>query len=240
MSLGLAPATAWGFVWDPPSTLTVLNLAMVDMPTASDHSPRLGPMWATLHESTLEPRQKPPLRLDGQPSSFDAKPAPTNSHIFLRGWITITGVEFALLAVTASMPRDWTGWSDRFIQDGLANLGDAYTKPPVWDDDHWFHNYIGHPYGGSLYYNTVRSQGAGPGQSFLFSVLLSTQWEYFFEAVAERPSIQDLLITPITGSILGEVIHNMTVSMQSNGTSLPEKAVILVLNPMSVVFGGVK
>jgi hypothetical protein len=240
MFSGLAPAVASGFVWDPPSTLTVLNVAMIDMPIGSDQVMQPVPARVALQESTLEPGQNPPLRLEGQTSSFETEPAPTGGQVFLRGWVAITGVEFALLAVTASMPKDWTGWSDTFIQDGLANLGDAYTKPPVWDDDHWFHNYVGHPYGGSLYYNTVRSQGAGPGQSFLFSALLSTQWEYFFEAVAERPSIQDLFITPITGSILGEVIHSMTVSMKSNGTSLPERLAILVLNPMSVIFGGFK
>ena len=72
--------------------------------------------------------------------------------------------------------------------------------------------------------------GATPRHSY-------TQWEYLFEAVAEQPSIQDLLITPITGSILGEVIHGATLSMKQNGTSFIEKAVILVINPMSVVFG---
>jgi len=238
MALAVAPASAWGFVWHPPSTLTVLNLTMGDMRIGPDSLSLRVPLPVEFDPANLESMQRPPLMLESQAPLPSAEIAPTGGKIFLRGWVAITGVEFALLAVTASMPKDWTGWSDRFIQDGLSNLGEAYTKPPVWDDDHWYHNYVGHPYGGSLYYNTVRSQGAGPGESFLFSVLLSTQWEYFFEAVAERPSIQDLFITPITGSILGELIHDMTVSMKRNGTSFPERAVILVLNPMSVIFGG--
>lgn len=237
MTFWIAPSTTWAFEWEPPSTLVVFD------PGSDAHTPfdldRAVPLQSVLPGPPVETRWEPQLNLASpDPPLLDSDPARTNGQIFFRGWITITAVEFGLLAVTASMPKDWTGWSNRFIQDGLSNLGDAYTKPPVWDDDFWFHNYVGHPYGGSVYYNTIRSQGASRGASFLFVTLLSTQWEYFFEALAERPSIQDLLITPITGSILGEVIHNMTLSMKRNGTSFPEKAVILVLNPMSVVFGG--
>ena len=89
-----------------------------------------------------------------------------------------------------------------------------------------------------MYYNTVRSQGASPRQSFFFTLVLSTQWEYLFEAVAEQPSIQDLFITPIAGSILGEGVHSLTQSLRKNGTNFPEKMVILILNPMSVLFLG--
>ena len=163
---------------------------------------------------------------------------PSYGRMFFKGWALITSVELALLAVTAMLPKSWTGWSSHFVADGMGNLKEAYTMPPVWDTDHWFHNYVGHPYGGSVYYNTVRCQGANPGQSFLFSTALSVQWEYIFEAVAERPSIQDLFITPITGSLLGEVVHHLTLSLKRHGTNFFEKVIILFLNPGSVVFNG--
>ena len=165
-------------------------------------------------------------------------PVPSFGRMFVRSWIPVTAAEFTLLGVTAMLPKDWTGWSPDFIQDGLRNLKRAYTEPPVWDDDWWFHNYVGHPYGGSLYYNTVRSQGATPVQSMVFSAVLSTQWEYFFEAFAERPSIQDLIITPVAGSIVGEMTHQLTLELKKNGTSTPEKIIIFVTNPMHVVFSG--
>ena len=237
LSFWITPSTAWGFEWEPPSAFAILN-SSPDVDTTFDLD-GAAPLHHVMLESPLETQWEPELNLENPGSySLDSTPGRTDGGIFFRSWATITAVEFGLLAVTATMPKDWTGWSSRFIQDGLSNLGDAYTNPPVWDDDHWFHNYVGHPYGGSVYYNTTRSQGASPATSFLFVTLLSTQWEYFFEALAEQPSIQDLLITPITGSILGEVVHNMTLSMKRNGTSFPEKAAILVLNPMSVVFGG--
>lgn len=161
-----------------------------------------------------------------------------NDRIFLRGWVLLTTVEVVLLGVTALMPKEWTGWSSTFVKDGMGNLQDAYTSPPVWDTDHWFHNYIGHPYGGNVYYNTVRSQGAKKGQSFLFSMALSLQWEYVFEAIAEQPSIQDLLITPVIGSLLGEFVHHLTATFKKNGTSLPEKIIMTILNPTGVWYNG--
>jgi hypothetical protein len=156
---------------------------------------------------------------------------------FRRAWLPITAGEIVLLAVTAALPKSWTGWSATFVQDGADNLGEAWTNPPVMDDDGWFHNYVGHPYGGSLYYNSVRSQGASVPESFLTSLVLSTQWEYIFEAVAERPSIQDLVITPVVGSALGELIHSMTTRMRQNGTTAFEKIFIAVLNPAGAILG---
>ena len=179
-------------------------------------------------------------------SSPDENPEPADPALpgeegfgpkFRRAWVPITCGEVALLGITAALPKSWTGWSARFVQDGTDNFKEAWTKPPVMDTDAWFHNYIGHPYGGSLYYNSVRSQGATVAQSFLTSAVLSVQWEYIFEAVAERPSIQDLVITPVVGSALGEVIHRTTARMRRNGTTVFEKAFIVVLNPAGAILG---
>ncbi|HSG81113.1 MAG TPA: DUF3943 domain-containing protein [Gemmatimonadota bacterium] len=157
---------------------------------------------------------------------------------FIRGWALITGVEVSLLVITMAAPKEWTGWTDDFVKDGLNNLERAWTSAPMYDGDHWFHNFVGHPYGGSVYYNTVRSQGAGVLGSFFFSAFMSAQWEYAFEAFAEQPSIQDIFITPISGAILGEAVHTVTVRMVRNGTSVFEKAFILLMNPTHVVMRG--
>jgi multisubunit Na+/H+ antiporter MnhG subunit len=69
-------------------------------------------------------------------------------------------------------------------------------------------------------------------------MILSTQWEYVFEAVAERPSIQDLIITPVVGSLLGEAIHRTTTRMRQNGTNILEKVFITLLNPAGAISSG--
>ncbi|HET9251611.1 MAG TPA: DUF3943 domain-containing protein [Candidatus Eisenbacteria bacterium] len=176
----------------------------------------------------------------GSPGSLERPPPAAEGFgpKFRRAWLPITCGELALLGITAALPKSWTGWSATFVQDGADNLGEAWTKPPVMDDDGWFHNYVGHPYGGSVYYNSVRSQGATVPESFLTNLVLSTQWEYIFEAVAERPSIQDLVITPVVGSVLGELIHRTTTRLRRNGTTTFEKVFIAVLNPAGAILGG--
>ena len=84
---------------------------------------------------------------------------------------------------------------------------EAFTSPPIWDKDDWAFNYVGHPIAGSYYYNSVRSQNATWLESFLFATFQSCVWEYVIEGLAERPSIQDLIVTPIGGVIIGEPIH---------------------------------
>lgn len=162
----------------------------------------------------------------------------TYGRQFLNGCKIIGGVELGVLTMLMLMPRSFTRWEEDYMQDAVRNLKRAYTSPPVWDQDHWFHNYLSHPYGGSIYYNTVRAQGATPFQSFIFSAFISTAWEYVIEAIAERPSTQDLFITPVVGSVLGELVHQAANGMKKNGCTFPEKVLITVLNPMEVVFNG--
>ena len=180
-------------------------------------------------------------RLSKKGLTFEFEPpgdSPGYGKMFRKGAVLIGGFEIALMATMMMMPSSVTGWHDDFIKDGMHNIGDAYSKAPTWDEDHWYHNYLGHPYAGSIYYNTVRCQGASPLQSFFFSATMSIWWEYGVEAVAEHPSTQDLLVTPITGAILGEAVHHMTVSMLENGASLGQKILIFILNPTHVVLVG--
>ncbi len=138
------------------------------------------------------------------------------------------------------MPRSVTKWEESYINDATSNFSRAFSEPPVFDEDHWEINYIGHPYVGSLFYNTIRSQGGSVFHSFIFSAFASTSWEYLYEGMAEQPSIQDLIVTPIVGSLLGEIIHQTTLSMKSNGYSIWEAMFVTVFNPMDVIQNGYK
>ena len=52
---------------------------------------------------------------------------------------------------------------------------------------------------------TARSSGFSALESFGYSVLMSSFfWEYGIESFAEVPSTQDLIITPVLGSVVGE------------------------------------
>ncbi len=88
---------------------------------------------------------------------------------------------------------------------------------PVWDSDEWAVNYIGHPVSGAWYYMTARSRGISKEGSFLYSFIMSTFfWEYGYEAFAEIPSIQDLITTPVFGSLLGEYFFKLDNDIKKN------------------------
>ena len=119
-------------------------------------------------------------------------------------YIGATVIAFGVLWV---MPESITNWDKEEIKEkGLIWKWKENVKAgPVWDEDDWVLNWITHPYSGGIYYMTARSSGFTALESFGYSAIMSTFfWEYGVEAFAEVPSIQDLIITPVVGSAVGE------------------------------------
>lgn len=130
----------------------------------------------------------------------DPKRLVYNTGLFL-------GAAVASFGVLWIMPESFTSWDkEEMLEDGiLSKWKDNVTSGPVWDEDGFFFNWISHPWAGAVYYMSARGSGYNKWESFAYSALMSTfLWEYGVEAFAETPSWQDLFITPILGSILGE------------------------------------
>jgi hypothetical protein len=155
-----------------------------------------------------------------------------------RGELLVGGAEFVGLVLLLALPQDVSGWHKEWDEEAIVHLKRAWTSAPVMDEDKWVFNYIGHPVAGALYYNALRSQNATWAQSMLFAAGQSFVWEYIIEAVAEQPSIQDLIVTPLLGTVLGEPIHRATLAIRRNGYSFLEKVVVFVINPMFVLNNG--
>ena len=155
-----------------------------------------------------------------------------------RAELFIGGVELLGMTVLICLPKEVTKWSHTWAQDAWRNMKRSFSNLPVWDKDDWQLNYIGHPIAGSYYYNALRSQNASRFHSFLFSTAQSFIWEYFIEGMAEKPSTQDLFITPVVGSMLGESTHQLTMIMRRNGFNFFEKVFVLIFNPMFVINNG--
>lgn len=100
---------------------------------------------------------------------------------------------------------------DRYIQRGdfayinMNTIKENFRKGFIWDNDKMGTNMFLHPYHGSLYYNSARSNGFNYWQSSLFSIGGSGMWEMFMEC--EFPSTNDIIATPIGGMALGEVFY---------------------------------
>jgi hypothetical protein len=157
-----------------------------------------------------------------------------------RAEMIVGGVEAIGMGTLMALPRSITKWDEDFISDAKRNYKRAWSSAPVWDKDEWAINYIGHPYAGAIYYNSLRSQNASVLSSFVFSTAQSVIWEYGIEAAAEQPSIQDLLFTSTIGSVAGELAHQATLKMRRNGMTGVEKVIVTIINPSYVLNNGYK
>lgn len=179
----------------------------------------------------------PPLVLPN--GTFQLRNAPAIfARKMLRGSLFIFGIEGMGFAGLAALNPKISGWASGSFDNYGGNMERAFTSPPVFDQDKWYFNYIGHPYGGAVYYNAVRSQNAKMWQSSLFCLGHVLLWEYVIESGLEQPSIQDLIVTPLSGIVLGELVHRGTMAMARNGFKWYEAAAVVVFNPMFMLNNG--
>lgn len=100
---------------------------------------------------------------------------------------------------------------DRYVLDADFAYINIHTikrnlkKGFVWDNDQMGTNMFLHPYHGSLYFNSARSNGYNFWESGAFALGGSAMWELFLEN--EYPSVNDIIATPIGGLAIGEVLY---------------------------------
>jgi hypothetical protein len=146
------------------------------------------------------------------------------------------GLQVLVVGLLYLLPEIVTSWSDE--------QKDAYdfqrwvdnVKNPVWDKDNWYLNYLVHPYWGATYYVRGRERGLSKFDSFLFSVFLSTVYEFGVEALFEPPSYQDLIITPLAGSLLGLYFEKVRETIKAKGDQQKwyDKAALVLTDPLGV------
>lgn len=118
------------------------------------------------------------------------------------------GAFVGTLLVLECLPEDATSWNRaeiRYTPLFRRWYNHVFVKGPEWDHDKFIFNYVLHPYAGAVYYMAARSNGFNCWQSFLYCAIVSNiGWEFGIEAFMERPSYQDMIVTPIVGSLIGE------------------------------------
>lgn len=149
-----------------------------------------------------------------------------NMKNWKRLWINtsvLVGAGVTTMLVLKALPADATAWNKRENErvPMFKRWWRHVKSGPVWDGDNAVFNYVLHPYAGAAYYMGARSCGFNCWGSFVYSFCISTFfWEYGFEAFNEVPSVQDLLITPIVGSILGEGFYLIKRKIVNDGYRL--------------------
>ena len=113
------------------------------------------------------------------------------------------GYQWVTIGLLYAAPEGVSGWTEEQKKGyDMSIWWDNVTHPQI-DSDDFYLNYILHPYWGASYYVRARERGYGDPQAFWYSALLSTMYEFGAEALFEEPSIQDIFVTPIFGSLLG-------------------------------------
>lgn len=176
-------------------------------------------------------KKNPPFLFN---ANLNNKEKPLGNKILKASYVCI-GYDALFLGILINAPESISKWENKEekfkFSSIMAQYKNSFTKPPVIDKDLFITNYIGHPYEGGFYYNTMRSQGATVLESSLFCLGQSLIWEYIWEAGIEQPSIQDLITTPLCGILVGELSHIATLSMSRNGFRWYEIATVCLINP---------
>ncbi len=144
-----------------------------------------------------------------------------------RMWINtsvLSGAFVSTLFVLECLPENATSWNRAELQHtspAVRWFQNVFKRGPEWDHDNPIFNYVLHPYAGAVYFMSARSTGFNFWQSMLYSATISTVgWEFGIEACMERPSIQDIFITPIIGSMMGEGFYHVKRYLVDNDYKL--------------------
>lgn len=157
-----------------------------------------------------------------------------------RDTVYLLSYHVAAIGILYMLPESISNWSEEDKENySLSQWWDNVTRPQ-WDDDkHWL-NYLAHPYWGAAYYVRARERGFDERISFWYSVAMSTAYEFGAEALFERPSLQDLVVTPVGGVILGE--YFMDVRARVTQQYPPEaqmlfrhRALLAVTDPLGAI-----
>lgn len=189
--------------------------------------------------------------ISGYPRTIYASPVSwTYSDPWWHGmWIdtaVLCGAYISTLFVLEILPEDATTWNraelrkDPFYKRWFKNV---FKRGPEWDHDNPIFNYVLHPYAGAAYFMCARTNGFNFWQSMLYSAAISTiGWEFGIEACMERPSIQDIFVTPLVGSLLGEGFYRAKRLIVDNnyellGTPVLGHIAAFFLDPVNEVVG---
>ncbi len=123
-------------------------------------------------------------------------------------------------------------WALRYDWPRLRGklIGTAYEL----DANRFGTNYVSHPIAGSLYYQVARSNHLTFGESFLFSLLGSSIWEYFGE-IRERVSINDMIVTPTAGTTIGETMMQLSGFFDRGRNNVSNRALSFLFAPIKFV-----
>ncbi|WP_177418267.1 DUF3943 domain-containing protein [endosymbiont of Lamellibrachia barhami] len=177
-----------------------------------------------------------PISLNERPYGYGRElddTSPSDWDGIKRDAFYFIGYQATAIAVLYVMPESISQWSDEDKSNySFSKWWDNVTNP-IWDGDHWWINYILHPYWGMAYYTRARERGYDEMSSFWASVAFSSMYEFGLEALFEPVSIQDLIFTPVIGSMLGYYVEGVRTNIKAQRHySFGDKTLLVLTDPL--------
>lgn len=153
--------------------------------------------------------------------------------------------QFIVIGVLYVVPESVSGWTPEQKNSWSVAKWKNNIRHVVWDTDDWYINYILHPYWGATYYVRAQQRGFGPAGSFWYAMGLSTIYEFGAEAMFERPSIQDMIFTPVGGAFIGDYFMTVRADILKRAELTGEigrldKFLLVATDPLGVLNGVVE
>ena len=141
------------------------------------------------------------------------------------GALTTVGVAWYTIDVRQGQG---IGYRWQMFQKKLSGTAIAH------DDNAFGTNFRGHGLGGNIYYGSARSNHLSIGESFGFAVAGAVLWEYFRE-IGEIVSVNDLIVTPLTGIGLGEPLTQFSAFFDRQSPSALNRTLGTVFGPLKTI-----
>jgi hypothetical protein len=169
-----------------------------------------------------------------------APPGEKNPAGLRRDTAYLLSYQVVTIGILYALPESVSNWSDE--QKESYSLHDWWENVtnPQWDTDDYYLNYILHPYWGAGYYVRSRENGYDERASFWYSAAMSAAFEFGAEALFEQPSIQDLIVTPVAGTVLGEYfmrVRERIMARHVPGEPVPfgNRLVLVLTDPIGAI-----
>jgi Domain of unknown function (DUF3943) len=133
-------------------------------------------------------------------------------------------------------------WSyDRYVTKqpwaviGTKSIKANFEHGFEWDRGEFGMNQLLHPYSGSIYFNSARTNNLSFETSAIFTLGGSLTWELFMEN--HYPSMNDMITTTLGGIALGEVLFRLSNLMIDESTTgkkrINSEILATIINPMN-------
>lgn len=193
---------------------------------------------------SIPPRNTPEVAALVGESSSPATPAGSRSPDWNGVWRDtgiLFGAQLVVTGIVYTFPESVSSWSKDQKKSSFKKYAQNFVDP-VFDKDKFYLNYVFHPYWGATYYTRARERGLDKSQSFVYSAVASTLFEFGIECFFEKPSIQDLIATPVAGSLIGAYVFEpwRDAIKRKPGLSWYDHAALVFTDPIGVLSSGVE